>query len=87
MTDDDTIFDLAGGFTYADELADGMEARAKRMIRSTGKALTGVILSTAEVLFLVDAYRRLREADRQTIGDEPMTPELEAWVRAQRRNP
>jgi hypothetical protein len=59
MTTADT-FITGGGFDHADAIADGAEKRCQETIRQSGRAASPVVLSTVDVLWLVDAYNRLR---------------------------
>lgn len=55
-------------YVLADEIADGMRQRVVETIQRTGKALCGVVFSTADVLWLLDAYDEVRGRKSTQIG-------------------
>jgi hypothetical protein len=58
---------------WADDIADGMLTRCRKIIRDTGKGVVMVTFSTTDVLYLVSAYNHVRgrgSNDSQENSDE-----------------
>lgn len=65
----DEMFQLGGGHEFADQVCDGVEARCLENMNASGHASVGVMFNTIEIMWLVEAYRRLRaESEEVTDG-------------------